>query len=238
MLPLGAGWYCGGMEKLVYLVGKPEAQPVEDFRERLLGPGAEDLLARGALELTVNVADLTELPDAMPIADPDGWLSASVSLWLPSLDERAPLEEVLDGLAARKAGYLVTESVPREYTDRDWADGERSPGVTMVAAFPKPDRIDDETFFRRWHGSHTPLSLKIHPLYRYIRNSVARALTPGAPAFRAIVEERVRTMREFAEPKLFYGSAEGQRLAHDDLLTFTDLEAMHLTLMSEYILQS
>ncbi|MCE2390185.1 MAG: EthD domain-containing protein [Proteobacteria bacterium] len=226
------------MEKLVYLVGKPEAQPIEEFRQRLLGPAAEALLAGGALALTVNVADLTELPEAVHISDPDGWLSASVSLWLSSLDDRAPLEEILDGLAARKAGYLVTESVPRDYTDRDWADGERSPGVTLVAAFPKPDHIDDETFFRQWHGSHTPLSLEIHPLYRYIRNSVARALTPGAPAFRAIVEERVRTMREFADPELFYGSAEGQRLAHDDLLTFTDFESMHSTVMSEYILQS
>ena len=226
------------MEKLVYLLGKPDARPVEDFREELLGPVADGLLAHGARALTVNVADVPELPEAVHIADPGGWLSASVSLWLPSLDGRAPLEALLDGPAARKAGYLVTESVPRDYTDRDWPDGERSPGVTLVAAFPKPDRIDDETFFRRWHGSHTPLSLEIHPLYRYVRNSVARALTPGAPPFRAIVEERVRTLREFADPLLFYGSAEGRRRAHEDLLTFADLEDMYSTVMSEYVLKS
>ena len=82
----------------------------------------------------------------------------------------------------------------------------RSPGVSLVTAFPKPKHLDDETFYARWHGSHTPMSLEIHPLTRYVRNSVARCLTPGAPPYRAIVSESVESLEVAADPERFYGS--------------------------------
>ena len=41
-------------------------------------------------------------------------------------------------------GYLVTESVPQRRTDRSWADGVPSPGITHFTCFPKPDRLTDE----------------------------------------------------------------------------------------------
>jgi hypothetical protein len=38
-----------------------------------------------------------------------------VSLWVDSLDGREEIEATLSPLAARFAGYLVTESVPRAF---------------------------------------------------------------------------------------------------------------------------
>ena len=63
-----------------------------------------------------------------------------------------------------------------------------------MTTFDKPASLDDETFYARWHGSHTPLSLEIHPLTLYVRNSVVRALTPGARPRRAIGNEAVGSL--------------------------------------------
>jgi len=161
-----------------------------------------------------------------------------VSLWLDCVDQRTPLEQALGAISARVDGYLVTESMPLLCPERDWPDGTRSPGVTLWTAFPKPARVSDEVFYARWHGSHTPLSFEIHPLWEYTRNAVARVLTPGAPPHRAIVEERFRTLDDLIDPMKFFGSAENIQRVLTDVATFADLDTMNTAPMSEWILKS
>lgn len=238
------------MEKLIYLLGRgPEGAreasapgapvpPDVPLRDALLG-SAEALFAAGARACTVTAADLDDpLLGELFQTDADGLLSATVSVWVDCLDNRGDIESVLGGLAPRTAGYLATESVPRDYTSRVWADGERSPGVALVTAFAQPERLDDESFFRFWHGSHTPLSLEIHPLTRYIRNTLVRPLTEGAPPYRALVSESVESLEIAADPLRFYGSEEGQKRAVEDFMRFIDMKDMRTVLMSEYILIS
>ena len=110
--------------------------------------------------------------------------------------------------------------------------------MTLVAAFPKARDIDAETFFAEWQERHTPLSLSMHPLTRYVRNSVARLLTPEAPPYWAVVEERVGDLEDLADPERFYGSPEGQQRAFEHTKRFTDIDEMHTALMSEYIVRS
>ena len=50
-------------------------------------------------------------------------------------------------------------------------------GANMRAVFSKKKNIDYATFLHRWHNGHTPLSLKIHPLWNYVRNEVKEILT-------------------------------------------------------------
>jgi len=219
-------------------IGQRAGEDITELRSALIGPVARELRAAGVRRLTINVADVGDIPDSVEVSNPDGLLSASVSLWVDSLDDRGPIEKRLGDLGKQLAGYLVTESIPRDYATRDWPDGERSPGVTLFAAFPKPARLDDETFYRCWQQGHTPLSLRMHPLTRYIRNAVARVLTVGAPPFRAIVEERVATLDDLADPLRFYGSEENQQEAFDDLARFADPGSLQGMLMSEYILLS
>jgi hypothetical protein len=229
------------MEKLVYLLWKRDDEAIDAFRARLLGDVAPKLVAEGALALVANVADLHDrLPANGPLVAGEGrTLAASVSLWVESQDLRASFEPTLSGVASRLWGYLVTESVPLRCPDRRWADGERSPGVTLWTAFPKPDRIDDAAFFARWYGSHTPLSFEVHPLWQYVRNAVARPLTPGAAPYRAIVEERFRTLDEILDLRRFFGGdlANVKRVM-DDLATFTEMATMNTTPMSEYIVKT
>jgi hypothetical protein len=228
------------MEKLVFLIWKRDGLTIEAFRDRLVGDVGAKLLAEGAWGLVANVSDLRErigkgsgqyLGEGKAIA-------ASVSVWIDCLDNRRPLEAALGEIAARVDGYLVTESMPLRCPDRDWADGTRSPGVTLWTAFPKPERLSDEAFFERWHGHHTPLSFEIHPLWEYTRNAVARGLTAGAPPYRAIVEERFRTLEDLTDPNRFFGAPENIQRVLTDIATFTDFESINTAPMSEWILKS
>lgn len=230
------------MEKLVYLLGDTEpgtpAAACHELRDALLAAGPA-LVDAGALRLSFTVADIDDpLAEQVTCLNADGLIDAKVAVWVDSLDGRKEIEAVLAPLAARMAGYLVTESVPRDYAARDWPDGERSPGVALVSTFPKKEGLDDETFYARWHGSHTPLSLEIHPLLHYVRNAVVRALTPGAPPYRAIVNESVASLEIAADPERFYGSADGARRAGKDLARFVDFPTLSSALMSEYIVRS
>jgi hypothetical protein len=166
-------------------------------------------------------------------------IGAAVSIWVDCLDERAPFEKALASVSARADGYLVTESVPQACPDRDWPDGTRSPGVTQFVAFPKPERLTDEQFYRGWHEEHTPFSFELHPSrWSYTRNAVARALTPGAPPWRAIVEERWRSLETWLDPAQLFASPEILAKCQADVAAYADLGALHQTLMSEHILKS
>ena len=230
------------MEKLVYLLGDSEPGSVPrariDLRERLLG-AAPALLAAGARRASFTVADL-DYPQADGVAqfNAHGLTDAKIALWLDSLDERRAVEAVIAPLAERFAGYLVTESVPRARASAGRAGGARSPGVCLVTTFDKPASLDDEAFYERWHGSHTPLSLEIHPLTLYVRNSVVRALTPGAPPLRAIVNEAVASVAIAADAEKFYSGDEGRERAIKDLLSFVDFRSLSTALMSEYVLSA
>ena len=231
------------MEKLEYVLWKATGTPVEAFRAALLEKAAPRILRAGARGLTVNVADVdAQLGGTVPVRDETASVAATVGVWLACVDEREGVERALEEACVRLAGYLVTESVPRDYDTRTWSDGERTPGVKLVTLFEKPERLTYEKFIERWHGSHTPLSLEIHPMWCYVRNVVARRLTPEGPDWKGIVDEQFRTAEDLTDPARFYGvsgdwKANIQRVL-EDCKTFLDLERIQTVVMSEYILRS
>lgn len=226
------------MEKLVYLLNSE--LPPNALREALLGPIANDILNKEVFELEVYVRDQTG-PLAGTIEnhlDPYELMDASVSIWLNNLDDRAQIEAALHAVSRRIAGYSVTESVPREYQQRNWNDGELSPTITVANAFCEVSGLDNDTFFKRWHGSHTPLSLNIHPLTRYVRNTVSRVLTPDSPPFRGLVFESVASLEVLADCDAFYGGEANRQQAVQDLCSFADLKTLCSVAMSETIVRS
>lgn len=233
------------MEKLIYALWRRPGESGAALREALLREAAPALLAAGSpvRGLTVNVADVDAgLGGSVPVRDDTGVPAATVAAWLDCVDARGALESALAPCAARLAGYLVTESVPRDYDARTWPDGERTPGIKLVTFFEKPERLDDETFHARWHGSHTPLSLEIHPMWAYFRHGVARVLTPGGPPWRGIVDEQFRTAEDLTDPQRFYGVSgawkENMARVLADVRSFLDLERIQTAVMSEWILRS
>ncbi len=229
------------MEKLVYLLWKQPGAPMAPLQHALLGDAAKRIVEAGARGLVLQIADLAEDPrmPAQRFFGEGRALGACVSVWLDSLDARGAVDAALSSSGAAVQGYLVTESIPQACRDRDWPDASRSPGVTQLVCFPKPDRLGEADFFRGWHEEHTPFSFELHPTrWSYTRNTVARALTPGARPFRAIVEERWRTFEEWLDPKRLFGSKEVLRRSAEELSHYADFASLQQTVMSEWIAKS
>lgn len=227
------------MEKLVYLSWrKPGAEP-EDYQRQLL-ESAPRLLEAGARRLELQLSDLLgTMPKPMLLMGEGATLSAAVSLWLDCYDARAAIEAVLRTQSERLDGYVVTESVPQPCVDRDWPDGDRSPGVTHFTWFEKAAAISDEQFLHAWHDVHTPFSFELHPRrWTYVRNSVLRTLTPGSPPIRAIVTERFRTLEDYTDPKRLFGSKEALVRSGAEVADYADPARLHSVPLSEFILRS
>ena len=197
------------MSKLVYLLWKAVDLEGPSFRGRLIEELAPRLLGAGAERLSVNVADVEASMEAsVPVRAEEGEVAGLVTLSLPNAEKREEIERALGAVSEKIAGYRVTESIPLEYDRRTWPDGERSPGAKLVTLFHKPAEMPYDAFIREWHEVHTPLSLQIHPLWRYIRNVVEESVTVGAPHFDGIVEEHFRSVEDITDPDRFYGKRE------------------------------
>src|SRR3974390_2138240 len=124
------------------------------------------------------------------------------------------MDEAVIALGRRWAAYLVVESLYEDYGTtphapaRDWPGGTPSPGVLTVSLIHRSQGLDYATWIERWHGTQSPLSARLQPRCRYVRNEVVRALTTGAPEVHGIVEEAWPSAAHVADPMLFF-SADG-----------------------------
>ncbi len=234
------------MEKLVYGLWRRPDQPVDPIRTSLIEKVAPALLELGVPGLRICVEEPAGKAYRVG-ANPDGsLLAASVSLWIDSYDNRAPHEAALAEVSAPAFGWIVAESEARAYGEhRTWPDGERSPGLSITTFFDKKPGIDDETFYRIWHGEHTPLSFVIHPFWMYVRNQVLRPITPGAPSVRGIVYEAVPTDEQMLDFNQFFGCpGEPERLGDqikvvdDHMETFGNTATLQCTPMREWIFRT
>lgn len=232
------------MEKLIYLLGS-EAD-TDELRDSLLGATSDRILEDANVhELEVYVSDQEVTipnPDAYSIDYPVGpqdYMQACVSVWVDSLDDRSSIEEALASAVTNIAGYSVTESMPREMRDRNWPDKQTSPGVSILTAFCEIPGQTDESFYAQWHGSHTPLTLRMHPITRYSRNVVVRPVTEGAPECRGIVIENLASIDILSNLTEFWGgSEEAAQEVMEDMLKFIDPMRLSASLMSETIVKS
>lgn len=178
------------MEKLCYVLWKPAAMTGDTFRDALLDDVVPSLLAGGVRGLSLLTAD----GDAESVARArmtrmDDPIAGMLSAWLDSVDDRRSIETALAPHARRVAGYLVTESVPLRNTTHRAPIGSRTRGITMLALLEKPERLAMHDWLALWHDQHSPLAIEIQCTFRYVRNVVARALTPEAPPWLGLVEE-------------------------------------------------
>lgn len=238
------------MEKLIYLVWTPEGEDPLAWSERLRKEVAPSLLEQDPQGLTLNVNDI-DVPAPLPTPPSELSLAAEVCIWIDCHDRRQRFEEILTKTGLPVAGYLVTESLYTEYggnvhgKPRDWRDGERSPGLLVVTLLEKPERFSDEQWFAHWYGTQSPVSEQIQPRMRYVRNAVARALTPNAPPLRGIVDEAWPSPEHVTDPMLFYlanGSKERlethMKQMIESVTGFLDLDRIRTTTMSEYLLKT
>jgi hypothetical protein len=231
------------MEKLVYLFWDRPSRAPESVRTQLVDDLAPQLLALGARGLEINVDDEHAQVETMVKVPPDELpVRAVVSLWVDAHDFRAPYEALFADIGIRRAGYLVTESIYHE-RDRDWPDGTRSPGITTFTVFDKPAGMDDETFFGHWYGHQSPMSERMQPRVRYVRNTAVRPLTPGAPRYRALVAEAWPTVEDVTDLVKFFGVetsdelGENIRIMLDSTKQLFDPATMRNYTLSEYVIK-
>jgi hypothetical protein len=232
------------MEKLCYVLWKPEATAMADFAAELRGPVAARIARRSLGPLSLLVADEATEPVAKArIQRTTPPVAGMLSLWLDTVDARGAVEDALAPATARLAGFLVTESVPIPNRTRRAAPGERTPGITMLSLLERPARLSEEDWLRIWHEHHTPLAMEIQCTYLYVRNVVVRPLSPGAPPWAGLVEEGFPT-EAVTDPMLWYraeGSPErlrenlGRMLA--SVRAFLDIERVESLPMSEWVLR-
>ena len=240
------------MEKLIYLLWAPTDREPDTLRKQLLEECAPRLIDLHALKLSMNIGDSdSDVTSPLPTPEGESALSAEVSIWLDCLDRRGPFEDVLRATQARMAGYLVTESLYTDYGSnrysgpRCWPDGERSPGVLTVTLLEKPERLSYEEWLHRWYGTQSPVSERIQPRARYVRNAVVRPVTDGAPPYQGIVEEAWPSAEDVTDPMRFYcgnGSVETMKANLKAMLksvnAFLDMDRIRTTTMSGYFLKT
>jgi len=236
----------------MYLVWTPESAGPDDCERILLHELAPDLLALGPRGLTIDADDATaQVPSPLPLPEDEAAVRAVVSLWVDAYDRREPYEEVLRAHSTRFEGYLVTESMYTDYggnrwsAPRDWPDGKRSPGVLTVTLLQQKRGTAYEDWMQFWHTRQSPMSEAIQPRARYVRNSVTRAVTAGAPPYLGIVEEAWPTVEDLVDPMRFYcGEGDPEQLAANiktmlsHIATLLDFDATRVHTMSEWILRS
>ncbi len=186
------------MEKLDYLLWDEVPSSLDGVaRSVRISPAATDVKATLLMGLGPSLAGLVEV-------------------WVDSLDTRASLEALLPG---RFDGYLVTESVPQQPSDEEGL-------LTHFSWFPKPSRLTDEEFYRGWQEGHTPTTFALHPRrVGYVRDAVARVLTPGSPPVRAIVSE-LFAPSDYEDPALLFGSPEAVQQTMAELPSYGDADDM------------
>jgi len=137
--------------------------------------------------------------------------------------------------------YRVTEALPVAYR-KSWKDGEPTPGACLLTLFSSKKNIDYKTFIDRWHNGHTPLSLRIHPLWNYVRNVVDECIFEDSPRFDGIVEEQVRKTADLLNPFRFFGNPliiiPRMLMVYSDTKSFIDYPGMETYLAAEYHIKS
>lgn len=222
------------MEKLVYILGETKNQT--DFYDYFKAQLVPKIKQAGGEAIALLLADITE---AQQTHNPSrligdfSKISAVVEFWLPSVDQRLPIEEAFRDVADMCWGYLVSEStiVPCPH---HVADGEKVPGVTQFCINDKPKDVSLEDFYREW-AVHSTMSFPLHPeRVSYIRNAVFRPLLEGSPNYLGIVYERFPSLELFVNDEIYFGEAAAVQEMFEHLPTFFDNDTAICGGMSEY----
>jgi hypothetical protein len=223
------------MEKIIYLVKGSKTDSYGQFKNRIF-TALNSVLENDKPEALKVV--LTEAPPpAISIIPFKKEKIASISV----VQKNSKLSETLLKTNGFSGVYKVTEALPVAY-EKTWEDGEPTPGVNLLTLFRQKKSISYEAFIERWHNSHTPLSLKIHPLWNYNRNVVNEKLTENSINWDGIVEEHFRSKSDLLNPFKFFGNlikiVPNMIAVYTDTNAFLEYKTIETYLATEYHLLS
>ena len=219
-------------KKEIYILKGIHGESYKDFRARMFA--LVDVL-KGLNGLIALKITLTE--GSPPILNVIPFKKDKVAV-ISIVSNEGIDNNVIVNNAGFKGGYRVSEAVPVKY-EPIWDPGNVTPGVCLLTLFQSRPDISYETFIDRWHNSHTPLSLKIHPLWNYIRNVVTEHAAENSHGYQGIVEEQLRTRRELLNPFVFFGPLHRvprhMIQVYRDTKSFIDYKGIETYLANEYL---
>ena len=186
------------MRKEIYLIKGNAEESYQGFSERIIEL-AKSISRKDHTQIKITYT--AEPPPKISIIPFKKTKLAAISI----LKEGHTPEEKLIKEKGFSGAYLVEEAIPVSY-DKNWKDMETTPGICLLTLFKQKKGINYDAFIDRWHNSHTPLSLKIHPLWHYNRNVVKKKLTPDSANWDGVVDEHMRTKSELLNPFKFFGN--------------------------------
>lgn len=131
----------------------------------------------------------------------------------------------------RVDAWRVHEIRAKRY-DRDWPDGEASPGVTQYSLMRAADGRSADACRQHWREVHRPLALRIHVgLWSYVQDHVQETLTSTGGDVIGHAQLHFRSHADMRE-KLFDSEA-GKREIFADIGNFMSLERTGVALMTE-----
>jgi len=192
------------MTKKIYLIRSPRDREFHIFKSQLFDKLVPQLLQINPEKLKISITDFARPRFTILPLKATGL--AMISVWGQIEDCNKCIQKEMAGYSENVAGYLVTESIPVSY-EKTWDDGNASPGAVLLTLMKKNTNLSYEQFMSEWFGHHTPMALRIHPLWNYIRNVVESLLIEDSPSFDGIVEEHFRSLGDVKNPASFFGGA-------------------------------
>jgi hypothetical protein len=145
--------------------------------------------------------------------------------------------DLLKAMEGFAGAFTVEEAIPIMY-EKNWQDGKPTPGSCLLTLFHRKPGIDHDTFLKRWHYGHTPLSLKIHPLCNYNRNVIEQKIGDSPEWWDGIVEEQTLTRSELLNPFKFFGGGfsiiSNMIAVYRDTNSFLNYQTIETYLTTEY----
>lgn len=223
------------MEKEIYIIKGLPSEDYAQFRMRMfsLASGITSSLEPATLKLNLTV----EPPPRISVIPFSRTKTAAFSVTGAKKVDRS----IINGAGGFAGIFNVEEAIPVTYR-KEWEDGSPTPGICMLTLFRRKPGLDDETFISRWHLGHTPLSLRLHPLWNYNRN-VVTGISGACPVrYEGIVEEQFRTSSELLNPFRFFGPPLKTPVhmfqVFKDSRSFIDMKTIEIYLTTEFQLKS
>jgi hypothetical protein len=232
------------VEKVVYLLWKPNGVERDAFRDRLLEDLSQQLHRAGACALAISVSDADVAAGTkLQLAGGQPHKDALVSFWLEQSQEVTPLAARIEAICERAAGYLVVESRPLVNREHRVPPGDRTPGFSLCTAIAKRPDLDRTRFIERWYDVHRDVAIETQSTFSYVRNEVVRPISEGAPSWDAIVEEGF-PIGALDDPEVFYDAAgdavrfqANVKRMVESCRAFIDMESVSSHPMSQYVFE-
>lgn len=231
------------MEKLIYLLWKPDAQSITDFRQRCSTTLASAIAKAGASQVRFMIADDDVAPaHASRIISQSPAFDAALSFWVDSAVAAPQFNALIADTAPRRSGFLVTESEPLRNQRFPARVGSRTHGMNQVVLLQRPPRLSRQEWLQIWQHSHTAIAIETQSSFGYRQNIVVHPVSEPLVQCDAIVEENFPA-DAMTDREAFYDAAgnpglkaEREKRMIDSCLRFIDFDRIDCVPTSEYLL--